>query len=250
MNFDPLVKNDIISRWKNQQSIRGIAKDLQLGREVVVRVIRQHIAQTQASDSSSTPAGFGPVKFTRKSNLDPFPDPLKQLLERYPNITELRAFEELRKLSYSGSYSTLRNYIKGQRTKPKVPVIRFETPPGAQAQMDWSTYTLDFTQEGRRRVELFSYILSYARRQYIQFTERQDSETTARQGLWASWRRRGHGPVRQHESRGGSLGRWATDLQSSLLVVRHALWLPALGSQCFCSASHRHSYHSARAGRA
>jgi transposase len=62
-------------------------------------------------------------------------------------------------MGYSGSYSTLRTYIKGHRSKPKAPVIRFETPPGAQAQMDWSTYTIDFTQEGRRRVQLFSYIL-------------------------------------------------------------------------------------------
>jgi len=74
MNIDPLIKNDIISRWKNQQSIRGIAKDLQLGREVVAHVIRQHTAQTQAFDFSSPPASFGPVPLTRQSKLDPFRD--------------------------------------------------------------------------------------------------------------------------------------------------------------------------------
>jgi transposase len=185
MNIDPLTKNDIIARWKNKQSIRGIASDLQLGRAAVASVIRQHSAQTQSTDSDSPPACFGPVPLARKSKLDPFLDSLTQLLARYPNITGQRAFEELCKLGYSGSYSTLRTYIKGHRSKPKAPVIRFETPPGAQGQMDWSTYTIDFTQEGRRRVELFSYILGYSRRQYICFTERQDFETTVRQHVVA-----------------------------------------------------------------
>lgn len=185
MNIDPLTKNDIISRWKNKQSIRGISRDIQIGREVIARVIREHVAQTQAIDSESSPACFGPLKLTRKSKLDPFLDYLKQLLERYPSITAQRAFEELCKLGYSGSYSTLRSYLKGHRSKPKAPAIRFETPPGAQAQMDWSTYTIDFTHEGRRRVQLFSYILGFSRRQYICFTERQDFETTVRQHVFA-----------------------------------------------------------------
>jgi transposase len=185
MNIDPLTKNDIISRWKNKQSIRGIASDLQLGRAAIATVISQHLAQTQSTDSDSPPACFGPVPLTRQSKLDPFLDSLKQLLERYPNITAQRAFEELSKLGYSGSYSTLRTYMKDHRSKPKAPVVRFETLPGAQGQMDWSTYTLDFTQEGRRRVELFSYILGYSRRQYICFTDRQDFETTVRQHVAA-----------------------------------------------------------------
>ena len=51
--------------------------------------------------------------------------------------------------------------------------------------MDWSTYEIDFSQEGRRKVQLFSYVLGYSRRQYIHFTERQDFETTIRQHIEA-----------------------------------------------------------------
>jgi len=185
MTIDSLQKNDVISRWKNGQSIRAIAKDLQLGRHVVAGVIRQHVSQTQSTVPASPPACFGPVRFTRKSKLDSFIDTLMQLLDRYPNLTAQRAFEELRKLGYEGSYSTLRTYLKDNRSKPKAKTVRFETAPGAQAQMDWSTYTLDFEQDGRRRVELFSYILGYSRRQYIRFTERQDFETTVRQHIAA-----------------------------------------------------------------
>ena len=183
MNIDPQQENEIISRWKNGQSVRGIARDLGLSRNVAASKVRQHLAQTGESSSAAT--SIGPVRVTRKSKLDPFLDQLHQLLARYPKLTSQRAFEELCKLGYVGSYSTVRTYIKAYRPKTKVPTIRFETSPGAQAQMDWSTYTLDFEQEGRRRVELFSYILGYSRRQYICFTERQDFETTVRQHIAA-----------------------------------------------------------------
>jgi hypothetical protein len=47
--------------------------------------------------------------------------------------------------------------------------------------MDWATYTIDFAQEGRRKVQLFSYVLGYSRRQYIHFTASQDLESTLRE---------------------------------------------------------------------
>lgn len=185
LSIDPLQRNDIIWRWKNKQSIRAIARELSLGRDAVARVIHRYLRETESTGEPSLPASLGVVPHPRQSKLEPFLDQLRQLLERYPNLTARRALEELQQAGFTGSYSTVRTYLKGQRVKPKAKAIRFETAPGAQAQMDWSTYHIDFTLEGRRRVELFSYILGYSRRQYICFTERQDFETTVRQHIAA-----------------------------------------------------------------
>ena len=51
--------------------------------------------------------------------------------------------------------------------------------------MDYATYDLDFTDEGRRRVHAFSYVLGYSRRQYLHFVEAQDFATTLREHVRA-----------------------------------------------------------------
>jgi transposase len=94
--------------------------------------------------------------------------------------------EECRARGYTGGYTVLRQRIKQLRKQGhRPPVERFETGPGVQAQMDWATYTIDFIQEGRRKVQLFSYVLGYSRRQYIHFTASQDLETTLREHVRA-----------------------------------------------------------------
>lgn len=51
--------------------------------------------------------------------------------------------------------------------------------------MDYATYTIAFTEAGPRRVQLFSYLLGYSRRQYLGFVLRQDFDTTLRQHVAA-----------------------------------------------------------------
>lgn len=101
-------------------------------------------------------------------------------------MTAVRIFEELKAQGCRGSYTIFRERVKQLRSRPRKPlVVPYETAPGAQAQMDWAEYQIDFTQEGRRRVNLFSYLLGYSRRQYLCFTERQDFETTLAQHIRA-----------------------------------------------------------------
>src|SRR5262249_50982140 len=120
------------------------------------------------------------------SKLDPYEPAIADLLARYPDISVRRVHEELRRLGYTGGYTVLSERVLRLRPFPAVPPVRrFETAPGAHAQLDSSTYDLAFTDEGRRRVHAFSYVLGYSRRQYLHFVESQDFATTVREHIRA-----------------------------------------------------------------
>jgi transposase len=176
------LRNEIVRRRQGGASLRRIAKDLGVARDTVQSVIRRWEA-ARAGQESTTPLQ-APAR--RPSLVDPFTDTIRQLLERYPDITIIRLFEELRGRGFTGGITIVRERVLELRPQPlREPVVRFETPPGAQAQMDYSSYDIDFTDEGRRRVYLFSYLLAYSRRQYLHFVESQDLPTTLREHVRA-----------------------------------------------------------------
>jgi transposase len=196
-------RNEVIHRHHLGESQRRIARQLGVSRWLVTKVIHQHrksrgteetnsesasqpVDSQRENSTGAIPGSLGQPIQKRASKLDAFEPQLKGLLERYPRITVIRLQQELQGAGYSGGYSILAQRVRELRARPAKPLtVRFETGPGAQAQMDWATYEIDFTQEGRRKVQLFSYILGYSRRQYIQFTARQDFETTIRQHIEA-----------------------------------------------------------------
>lgn len=172
------LRNDVVRRWQAGASQRAIARELGISRQTVKHILAD-VAAARASGAAASDLPRPPVR--RPSQLDAYEDCLRDLLGRYPDLTATRAYEELRARGFRGGYTIVRERLRQLRPRPTpAPVVRFETAPGQQAQMDYSTYDLDFTEEGRRRVYLFSYGLGYSRRQYLCFAESQDFLTTLR----------------------------------------------------------------------
>jgi transposase len=176
------IRNEVIRLFYGGASLRGIAKTLGLSRVTVARVVKKH--QNDRASGIGHPDLPAPTR--RGSLLDAFGQKIDDLLARYPDITAVRLLEELTKEGYKGGYTILKERLRELRPRPsQEPVTRFETGPGVQAQMDYSTYLMDFLEEGRRKVHLFGYLLGYSRRRYLHFVESQDFATTIREHVRA-----------------------------------------------------------------
>ncbi|MEQ9410914.1 MAG: IS21 family transposase [Fuerstiella sp.] len=217
------TKNEIIRRFYSGQSMRGIAHELHVSRKTVRRVIDEHKHQrTDGADSSELPT----PRQRRGSQVDEYEATIRELLKRYPDITATRVLEELRSAGYTGGYTILRERVNELRPRPSPKLVqRFETGPGEQAQMDYASYTMEFSHEGRRRVNLFSYLLGYSRRQYLHFVESQNFETTVREH------------IRAFEHLGGAAATCLYD-NMKVVVLRHDDGAPVYNPKFLAFATH------------
>jgi transposase len=180
--MDEAMRHEVVQRHQGGASIRSIAQDLGISRGAVVRAL----ARVQEQREGRTAPAPGPRRRPRHSIVDAFEPILQELLAKYPNLTVERALQELRQRGFTGGYTVVRQRVRLLRPRPApAPVPRFETSEGLQAQMDFGVYDIDFTREGRRRVYLFSYLLSYSRRQYLRWVESMDLLTTLREHVRA-----------------------------------------------------------------
>lgn len=115
-------------------------------------------------------------KYRRKkapSKLDKYKTYIKAQLEKY-DITANKLYTRVKKLGYSGKYVLLANFVKSEKNElKKKAVLRFETMPGEQAQVDWGYFGQFYDQKQKRWISLncFFMILGYSRTLYIEFFE-------------------------------------------------------------------------------
>ena len=115
----------------------------------------------------------------RPSVLDPFAPYLRQRVAAgVLNATKLYA--EVQRQGYAGGVAVVRRFVHPLRPQTSVLVERFETPPGWQARVDWTACGRLGHDGQPRALSAFVLTLGYSRRQYVEFTVRQDMETFLR----------------------------------------------------------------------
>jgi transposase len=104
------------------------------------------------------------------TKLDAYKAIIETRLAAYPDLSAVRLQAEIRAAGYEGSYTQLKEFVRQVRpTPPPEPVIRFETPAGRQAQVDFARFSFPW---GVRYALLV--VLGYSRLLWCRFYVRQD----------------------------------------------------------------------------
>ncbi len=117
-------------------------------------------------------------KPVRGSRVDPYKGIIDSILEQNPSYNGELIFERIQKLGYSGKISVMKDYVAAVRRKLAAQaVIRFETEPGRQAQVDWKEFGVCTVDGVERKLYAFVMVLGYSRLPFIRFTTSMDQAT-------------------------------------------------------------------------
>jgi len=107
----------------------------------------------------------------RKSKLDPFKQVILKLVEERNDLSAILILERIQAMGYTGKISVLRDYVAAEKEKLyREAIIRFETEPGRQAQVDWKEFGRCAMEDGERKLYAFVMTLGYSRASFVWFT--------------------------------------------------------------------------------
>jgi transposase len=162
----------ILELHRQGVAVSAIARRVGLDRKTVRRYIARGLE----------PPAYGPRK-PRTTQLLRFERYLRERVAAFPQLTGRRLHRELRDLGYTGGYTILTEFLREIRpaAAPKFEV-RFETPPGRQAQVDFAHFRTVFTDEpgAEHVIWLFSFVLGHSRLLWGRFVLHQDLQTLLR----------------------------------------------------------------------
>jgi transposase len=162
----------ILDLHRQGLSVSAIARQVGVDRKTV----RNYLAK-----------GLEPPTYKKRAPapgvIDGFEPYLRERLAAYPTLTARRLFREIKERGYSGGYSVVRDRARDIRPARTAGYeVRFETPPGEQAQVDFARFEVEFADEPgvTRIVWLFSMVPGYSRLIWARFVLHQDLQSVLR----------------------------------------------------------------------
>ncbi len=162
----------ILDLHRQGLSVSAIARRTGLDRKTVRRYVERGLE----------PPAYGP-RPPRQTKVTQFERYLDERLGAFPELTAIRLLRELRELGYAGGYTAVKDAVRDLRPhQPTGFEVRFETPPGGQAQVDFAHFRTVFDDEpGMEHVVwLFSLVLGHSRMLWGRFVVHQDLQTLLR----------------------------------------------------------------------
>jgi transposase len=147
----------------------GIARKLGLNRRTIHRWITGGQLEREV-DSGQVPP---PIRRGGPRKLEHVKPIIDARLAKYPDLTAVRLFDEVKAAGYTGGLTQLKIYVAQVRPQPEPePIVRFETDPGHQAQVDFAEFTFPW---GKRYALVV--VLGYSRLLWLKFYPKQDMPT-------------------------------------------------------------------------
>lgn len=161
----------LIRAMKNDGlSVSEIARRMGLDRKTVSKALR----------SESWPDDDARARVTRSSKLDPFKPYIEVRLAKAP-LSAVRLYEEIQPQGYDGKMTILKEFVHSVKEEERLrAVVRFETVPGEQSQVDWGNAGSIVEDGQRRSVYAFVMVLGCSRTRFVTFTYSMDIHTLMR----------------------------------------------------------------------
>jgi transposase len=153
-------------------SVSAIAERTGHDRKTVRKVIRRGLVVPKYA-----------LRVPRPTLIGPYEPYLRERVAAWPELSGVRLLREVRERGYAGGVTQLNDFLRAVRPPVVAPFeVRFETPAGRQAQVDFAHFMVEFTEQPgvQHRVWLFAMVLGHSRYLWGEYVLHQDLGTVLR----------------------------------------------------------------------
>lgn len=112
------------------------------------------------------------------SKLDAYKQVIDNILDEDPDYNRIVLFERIGRMGYNGGISILRDYAARKAKEINIKaVIRFETEPGCQAQVDWKVLSKQYVDGKVQKLYAFTMVMGYSRYPFVLHTTSMEQAT-------------------------------------------------------------------------